>query len=856
MIGRDAERVAILSRLRTGTGAVIVGDAGVGKSTLARAIAAQLRGEGWRAALVLCGGRADLASPAVREVVAHVGRTLLVVDDAHLLDEDSASMLWRLVAADQTQIVATVRAGVATPDAVARLWTCGICERFDLGPLTVADIRQLLEEVLGGDVDDRLVQVVIEQAAGNALLVRELVRCGVDAGSIQRSHQVWRLAGELPVGRPVADLIRATLAGLDEAEVTGSQLLALAKQLPIRVAAEVIDQDVLETLEAKRIVIAQPGIHGTVVTLAHPLYGEVIRAELPPIRARRLQLELITAIERTTPVGDHDRLRCALWRLDLDEPVAVADLLQCARIARAVAPATAERLARAAANTATDPSTAAEATIVLTEILLMQGRVAEVDPLLDALPNDMLEETHRQRVTAARALGRTRLGQLADAATLLATPGEASSLQLQALHAQALMLDGRLDQCAAIARPVFTDSNADPVARAYAAFTLAARATFAGAITDTEPVLHAALPLATATRAAVPYGIATVQVSSVIALAGAGRLDAAQALAQQMQEDALREDDPWLLPRAASGLGVVALLRGKPRTALKHFRATVAALNDFDGLFLRYNLSYLARAAAAAGLTDEAQQALAPPPEAPEFAIFGPDWHIAEAATLAAAGDLPAAIERALHAARTAAALGAWMPALVAAHDAVRYGGASQAGELVTTAAAQVDADLPRCLADHARARAADDSRQLAAVSERFEAIGTLQYAAEAAYAAAHAFRSQGDSRAAARASVRATALHADCEQAAIGWVATFHAAALTRREEQVALLAAAGHPDTAIANQLAISPRTVQTHLLRVYYKLNITGRHDLPGALTSTHHPTSGVHELDGENRGSSTS
>ena len=63
----------------------------------------------------------------------------------------------------------------------------------------------------------------------------------------------------------------------------------------------------------------------------------------------------------------------------------------------------------------------------------------------------------------------------------------------------------------------------------------------------------------------------------------------------------LAEDDSWLRPRGASGLGVVALMRGQPRTATRYFRITVASLNEFDYLFLRYNLSYLARGAALAG---------------------------------------------------------------------------------------------------------------------------------------------------------------------------------------------------------------------------------------------------------------
>lgn len=58
VVGRDADCAAIVTGLRNGTGTVIVGEAGVGKSTLARMVAGQLRAEGWRVALVLSGGRA------------------------------------------------------------------------------------------------------------------------------------------------------------------------------------------------------------------------------------------------------------------------------------------------------------------------------------------------------------------------------------------------------------------------------------------------------------------------------------------------------------------------------------------------------------------------------------------------------------------------------------------------------------------------------------------------------------------------------------------------------------------------------------------------------------------------------
>ena len=56
---------------------------------------------------------------------------------------------------------------------------------------------------------------------------------------------------------------------------------------------------------------------------------------------------------------------------------------------------------------------------------------------------------------------------------------------------------------------------------------------------------------------------------------------------------------------------------------------------------------------------------------------------------------------------------------------------------------------------------------------------------------------------------------------------------ALTTRERQIAKLAAASVSSKEIADQLYLSARTVDNHLLRVYAKLGITGRADLAAAL-----------------------
>lgn len=851
MIGRRDELARILAGLRSQVGTVVVGEAGVGKTVLAREVQRRLDDEGWHTHLVLCSGSSDFPLQAFAQATAVEGleelplvdrlqRTLgadgasvLVVDDAHLLDDVSAEMLWRLASGHNTLVLATVRSGGPMPHRVARLWADGMCDRVDLAPLTEEHIGALLELVLGGDVEDRLPRLLVKRAKGNTLLLRELVRSGIDSGAIVRSHEVWRLAGELPVGAGVADLIRGSLAELDTDELDAAQLLAIGEPLRLEVAESAIGDVMMEALERERIVTLQDTIEGPMVTLAHPLYGEVLRSDVAPLKHRRLRVQLIHAIKLSEAPSPHDVLRSALWRVELGETTDPADLLAAARLARSFSAEVAERLARAAMET----GSLVDAVLLLAEILITQGRVVEADRLLDRLATDPLSTEQRQAVIYIRAMGRTRLGEMNEATAMIAgaaTGAEENSLRLQAMYAQTLVLDGHMEESSALARPLLADQSADPITRTLAACALVDGGVFVGRFSESVRVMREALPAAEAARAALPYQYACMLAAATLALGTSGRLDEAEELGRQIYDRALAEDDEWLRPRGPSVLGVAALMRGQVRAATRYFRIAVASLNEFDGLLLRYNLSFLARGAALAGFVDEARQALQPPAAAPLLAIFQADWETAEAAVLAAGSDIAGAADRALGAARLAASIGQWATAAIAAHDAARYTGSEEASLLTAAAADRVDSPLFGVFRDHAHARSAADPRALSDSSERFEAIGTILYATEAAYAAGRAHRAAGDGRAAATATARATILHGRCENAVLPWVAGFGAVeVLSQREQQVALLAAASYPDAAIAAELRISVRTVQNHLARAYAKLGIASRHDLAEAL-----------------------
>ena len=108
---------------------------------------------------------------------------------------------------------------------------------------------------------------------------------------------------------------------------------------------------------------------------------------------------------------------------------------------------------------------------------------------------------------------------------------------------------------------------------------------------------------------------------------------------------------------------------------------------------------------------------------------------------------------------------------------------------------------------------------------------------AEAAADAAVAHRRGGDRRAAAASARRAGDLATQAEDPVTPALQAVESrAALTPAERETALLAAGGRANKEIAEQLHLSPRTVENRLQRVYDKLGVGGRGELAGALAPT--------------------
>jgi DNA-binding CsgD family transcriptional regulator len=132
----------------------------------------------------------------------------------------------------------------------------------------------------------------------------------------------------------------------------------------------------------------------------------------------------------------------------------------------------------------------------------------------------------------------------------------------------------------------------------------------------------------------------------------------------------------------------------------------------------------------------------------------------------------------------------------------------------------------------HARAIREGDAASLSAVADQFETFGSFLWAAEAYAQAAVALTAAGRQGAALGARERSARLRASCGDPyspALQLAGDDASQQLTRREREIAFLAAGGASNADLAAELHLSVHTVHTHLTRIYRKLGVADRQEL---------------------------
>ncbi|HET9442201.1 MAG TPA: AAA family ATPase, partial [Acidimicrobiales bacterium] len=306
---------------KAGQGAVLAGPAGVGKTRIAREALTAARRRGMSAKWVTAtasarqlplGALAPLLGPLGGEPVDLLHRAtdillsggarrgcLLVVDDAHLLDELSATLVHQLAVQRTAVVVLTIRSGVPAPDAITALWKDEHVLRLDVEPLSEEDTLTLLEAVLGGQVGRRSAGRLWALTRGNALFLRHLVEGELEAGRLRAVAGVWTWSGEPAMAPGLVELVAARMGRLSEPVGQVVDLLALGEPLGHRLLVGRVGPEAVEEAESAGLVeVAWEGAR-LEARLAHPLYGEARRKAMGLARARRLHGRLATVLAAT-----------------------------------------------------------------------------------------------------------------------------------------------------------------------------------------------------------------------------------------------------------------------------------------------------------------------------------------------------------------------------------------------------------------------------------------------------------------------------------------------------------------------------------------------------------------------------
>lgn len=766
---------------------------------------------------------------------------LLVVDDAHLLDDASAALVHHLAASRAAFVVATVRSDAPAPELVVALWKDDMAERVEVTPLGAEAIEALLTAALGGPVSAATLRQLVERSAGNALYLRELVRAGVESGALSGEDGIWRLSGPPAVSDRLVELIWARLGTVEDPERKILEALAFGEPLGVRCLLTLADDKKLDALEERGLIVTAYDGRRLEACLGHPLYGEVIRGRIPPLRREAVLKNLANRVQAAGARRREDALRFASWRLQVGGEMPAELMVSAALTARSRWDlGLAERLATAAV----DAGAGFEAALLRAEVTLLQGRGEKAEGQLAALMAGAEDDGQRARVASARvdnfirALGKTgdALRVAAEAAASVTDP--AALDQITAKRAYALHMAGRRQEALTILEPLLARGGGPELAMAWytAGACLVRSGRFAEALRVSARCVPPVKPEA-ADRPGGPYQPTLHDIVRVTSLVGAGTLHEAEALAAGDYAAAVAGGSLTVQAVACMVLARVRVAQGTATVAAQTAREALDLFRQRPFRTLVHTtLVYLALAEAYGGSAEGAGAALAELDalDMPPGDINAVELGRARAWAEVAAGNLAHAHTHLREAAALARHRGDLMWECDAVHDLARLGWPDEAAGRLRELAEVIEGDLAPVRAGHAAALVRQDPVALEAAASAFEAMGARLLAAEAAAATAVALRRGGDARRASAAEQRAATMARSCRGAITPALRDIETqAVLSSREIEVAALAAAGLANKDIALRLSVSVRTVENHLQRVYEKLGVARRADLGQAL-----------------------
>jgi DNA-binding NarL/FixJ family response regulator len=866
LVGRSEELAVIAEATRASAdharGIVLSGAAGVGKTRVAREVVVSCGPRSatrhWiigtaSARSIPLGAFAEIASDfgpdplrRVREVIDGLigdrqpSEVVVGVDDAHLLDDLSAFTVHQLVNRRLATVILTIRSGESPPDAITAIWKDHHLPRLELQPLSLEEIADLVEHVLGGPVDSFSAQRLWQYTQGNALYLRHLLDNEVNAARMRQRSGVWLWDGRPALSPTLAELLQARISQVPLPVRDVLDVLAVTEPLDTDVLAGVTDADALAEAETLNLITVDPSVRPPVARLAHPLLGEVRRTE--SLRWQRLRGRIATELARKGALDPRALVRRAVLTMESDLAPDPGLLVAAASAAMHLMD---QRLAETLANRAVVSGGGQQARMTHAIANFWLERPTEVESILAELAGQTCGPA-RAQVAIMRATNfAAELGKPASAEqelneTLLGDDDVAQTIDT-ALRTLIDLVRGHSRTAVEVARSAHAGSLASDLSQMLLAWVLVAGLGDLGRINEIEPAAERGYRLADRSAEvaharfqgwSVGKSTATLAFLQTNSYRRAGCLKDADATIARIRHEML--DVPFEEAWLGVLVGMSAMSRGDLEDGRRSLREALAYLGTGDSgrMMKSFGRSWLTTVTAMAGQATDARRefdALEWWAVDPDACIFDPERSVAEAWTYAAEG----AVSRAISITRDCAARECELDRpgqeVVLLQTATQFGDCTTADRLAELAD-QVQGPRAPAAAAHAAALAAGDGTALIAASRQYEAFGDRIAAADAAAHAVVAYQGAGLRGAAMTASTTAQRLATECQGAETPalWAAATPRP-LTDRQLEIISAAAQGLSNREIADKLTMSIRSVEGHLFRACQRVGANNREQL---------------------------
>lgn len=258
---------------------------------------------------------------------------VLEIDDAHHLDDASAMVITQLVLGGQVKLLATGRPAPMPHVELMELVNEGYLTVVRVEPMESTTVSRLVRGFFHGQVSRQLESAVVGAVGGNPFLLKMLLSELIDSGSVEQSDGVWALSRadtESWLNRGAIAHAQARLARLPSRLRNVLETVAVAEPITRVSLLELVDeQDVDELVGMDLLSVTR---HPAVVSVHQTLFGEALRRAVPAGQRNDIRDRLNEKIDRSRL--SYLRLM-TMVKLDLacNAAVPAADAVKAARYA-------------------------------------------------------------------------------------------------------------------------------------------------------------------------------------------------------------------------------------------------------------------------------------------------------------------------------------------------------------------------------------------------------------------------------------------------------------------------------------------------------------------------------------------